>query len=117
MTAAAQQWARDAKAAMRSHYGDLGGPIAPSERYQLIRAAGKFWAVPWCECAGRRLPAAFHGHTLRFKQARFGWQLPEHAPRLAGVCADLDELRDQLRGVPLADLPREPVRGWMARDL
>jgi hypothetical protein len=115
VTAAAKQWANEADAALRAHYGDLGAEIDPSCRYELVEAAGEIWAVPSGE-AGRRLPAAFHGHTLRYGQVRLGWQLPEHAPRLAGVCDSLDELRDKLRGLPLADLPRQPARGWRALD-
>jgi hypothetical protein len=87
------------QAVLKEQYGALGGEIDPSERYMVVEAAGKIWAVHWQKDAGRRLPATFHGHTLRYKQTYFGWQLPERAPRLAGVCASLDELSDELRVV------------------
>jgi hypothetical protein len=102
--------------ALTGRYGALGSKIDPSGRYQLVEAAGEVWAVSWPE-RSLRLPAAFHGHTLRFKQSRLGWQLPGRAPELGGVFADLDELRDRLAGLPLADTDPPPTRrGWRALD-
>lgn len=104
------------RAALKAWYGRaLASKIDPSGRYMLVEAAGEVWAVAWPEHR-RFLPAAFHGHSLRFTQSRYGWQLPDRAPELAGVCADLDELADRLRGLPLADLPPGRACGPMTAD-
>jgi hypothetical protein len=77
LTADAKRWQKDAGAALREHYGKLGALIEPSESYQIVGAAGRMWAVQWPGEPPRRLPASFSLYSLRYRQRRYGWQLPE----------------------------------------
>jgi hypothetical protein len=93
----------DQLAALREHYGKLGAHLEPGELYQVVKAAGRMFAVRWPDAQPRRLPASFYGHSLHFRQWRYGWQLPGWAPHLDGVCDSLDELADELRRLRAAD--------------
>jgi Homing endonuclease associated repeat len=61
------------------------------------------WRLKTGEAVAQRRPAC-----LYFKQVRFGSELPRRAPDLAGVCADFDEMRDELRVVTPEQNRRAP---------